>query len=85
MTTSTPDEIEQTAADAIRKAANATGCERLDDCQPGKTPDWRLTLDDGRVADVEVTACVDPDEAGIFAAARSKDREQRNGPTKPLV
>ena len=84
MTTNTPDEIERAAVDAISKVVNVTGCERLDDRQPGKTPDWRLTLDDGHAADVEVTTCVDPDEARFFAAARSKDGEQKKWPNKNL-
>ena len=64
---------EQAAVDAISKVVNVTGCERLDDRRPGKTPDWRLTLDDGRVADVEVTRAVDQHEASLHAAVRDKN------------
>ena len=73
MEAATSAEIEEAAVEAISKVVPVSRCERLDDRRPGKTPDWRLTLGDGRVADVEVTRAVDQAEAGLLAAAHTKD------------
>ncbi len=73
----TSAEIEEAAVEAISKVVSVSRCERLDDRRPGTTPDWRLTLGDGRVADVEVTTCPDQAEVELFAAARTKDGSQK--------
>ena len=48
------------------------------------TPDWRLMLRDGRVADVEVTSC--PDEPGLrlFKAAQTEDWSPKEWPDAGL-
>ena len=85
MGTRSPDRIEEAAVEAISKVEQVDHWERLDDRQPGKTPDWRLTLSDGRVADVEVTSC--PDELGLrfFKAGQTKTGHQSNGPTQGFL
>lgn len=67
---------EQAAADAICAVEDVARCERLVPSGNAKTPDWRLTMTDGRVADVEVTLCTD--EAGIwFTQSLSPDGSAR--------
>ena len=58
-----PREDERAAADAICAAEDVERCERLVPSGSVKTPDWRVFMIDGRVADVEVTRCTD--EAGV--------------------
>ena len=58
-----PRADEQAAADAIRAVEDVERCERLLPSGRDKTPDWRVFMTDGRVADVEVTLCTD--EAGV--------------------
>ena len=73
MGTVTLAEIEEAAVEAICKVEQVDDCERLVPDGRVATPDWRLTLGDGRVADVEVTTCPDQAEVELFAAARTKD------------
>ncbi len=64
--------VEEAARDAICAVVDVECCERL---LPGHvaTPDWRMTLGDGRVADVEVTRCIDQATTELFAAAHTRD------------
>ena len=55
---------EQAGADAICAVEDVERCERLVPSGSAKTPDWRVTMADGRVADVEVTLCTE--EAGVW-------------------
>ena len=73
MGTVTLAEIEEAAVEAICKVEQVDDCERLVPDGRVATPDWRLTLGDGRVADVEVTTCPDQAEVELFAAVRTKD------------
>ena len=84
MSPSTSDDIETAAVDAIGKVVAVNACERLNPTGQGPTPDWRLTLSDGRVADVEVTTCPDPDELGLFAAAHNPDGSPKEWPDERL-
>ena len=84
MGTGSPDRIEEAAVEAIGKVEQVDHCERLDDRQPGNTPDWRLTLSDGRVADVEVTRATDEAERGLFGAVRTKEGSVKEWPSAKL-
>ena len=55
-------------------------------CFPGHvaTPDWRLTLNDGRIADMEVVRCIDRAAAELFAAAHNKDGSPKEHRRKEL-
>ena len=68
-----PSDDEQAAADAICAVEDVAHCERL--VPPGhvKTPDWRVWMADGRVADVEVTGCTDGAMAAFFAEMHEND------------
>ena len=73
-----PREDEQVAADAICAVVDVAHCERLEPRGHVKTPDWRMVLADGRVADVEVTGCTDGDTAAFFAAFHERDGTLRS-------
>ena len=70
---SVPSDTERAAADAICAVVDVAHCERLEPSGHVKTPDWRLSLADGRVADVEVTGCTDGDTAAFFAELHERD------------
>ena len=59
---------EQGAVDAIGAVVDVAHCERLKPLGHIKTPDWRMWMPDGRVADVEVTTRTDGDALGFFKA-----------------
>jgi len=84
MRTVTPTEIEQAAVDAISKVVSVSHSKRLDDGAPGKTPDWRLTFSDGRVADVEVTEATDEAERRLFGAVQTKEGSVKEWPCAKL-
>ena len=65
---SASSDTERAAADAICAVVDVTRCERLEPPGHIKTPDWRMVLADGRVADVEVTTFIDGDALGFFKA-----------------
>lgn len=58
-----PRADEQAAANAICAVEDVEQRERLLPSGSVKTPDWRVLMSDGRVADVEVTLCTE--EAGV--------------------
>lgn len=64
-----PDE--QAAIDAICGVEDVAEYQRLEPKGSVPTPDWRVTLADGRVADVEVTLAADEAELS-FSAQMSK-------------
>ena len=64
---------EQAAADAIGAVVDAAYFERLEPPGHMKTPDWRVTLACGRVADVEVTTYTDGDALSFSDALTNKD------------
>ena len=64
---------EQAAADAICTVVDAAHYERLEPLGQMKTPDWRVTLACGRVADVEVTTYTDGDALSFSDALTNKD------------
>ena len=66
-------DTERAAADAVCAVVDVAHCERLEPRGHIKTPDWRMVLAEGRVADVEVTGCTDGDSAAFFSAAHEKD------------
>ena len=74
---------EQAAADAISAVEDVAHCERLVPSGTDKTPDWRVTMTDGRVADVEVTLCTD--EAAVrFTQSLSPGGSARRWPDERL-
>lgn len=75
---SASSDTERAAADAIRAVVEVTHSERLEPRGHVKTPDWRMVLADGRVADVEVTGCTDGDTAAFFAAFHERDGTLRS-------
>ena len=79
----TPTKIEEAARDVIFAVENVESCERL---PPGHvaTPDWRMTLKNGRVADVEVTRCIDPAKAELFDAAHTENGTPKKWHNKKL-
>ena len=83
MDTITPSKIEERAAEIIREVENVVDCKRLVPCSD-PTPDWRMKLKDGRVADVEVTRCVDQPERELFAAAHTRDGLPKKWHSKKL-
>ena len=66
-------EIEEVAVEAIGKVEQVADRERLVPDGVVATPDWRLTLGDGRVADVEVIRCIAPAATALFSEAHHKD------------
>ena len=52
-----PDEVEKAGLEVVRAVVDVARYERLVPSgeRGEKTPDWRVWLDDGRIADVEVT------------------------------
>lgn len=60
-----PDE--QAAIDAIFGVEDVSEYQRLEPEGSVPTPDWRVTLADGRVADVEVTLAADEAELSFWA------------------
>ena len=83
METNTPTMAEEAARDAICAVVDVERCERL---LPGHvaTPDWRLTLNDGRIADMEVVRCIDRAATELFAAAHNKDGSPKEHRRKEL-
>ncbi|MXW99872.1 MAG: hypothetical protein F4118_11235 [Acidimicrobiaceae bacterium] len=78
-----PRADEQAAADAICAVEDVEQCERLVPSGSVKTPDWRVLMSDGRVADVEVTLCTD--EAGVrFMQSFSPRGSARRWPDERL-
>ena len=74
----TPTKIEKAAIETIRAVTNAASYKHLEPVG-GPTPDWQLTLGDGSVAYVEVTACVDAPVQELFSMTRNDD-----GSAKPF-
>ena len=64
---------ERAAVDAIGVVVDVAHCERLEPPGHIKTPDWRVTLACGRVADVEVTTRTDGDALSFSDALTNKD------------
>ena len=78
-----PSEVERAGLEVVRAVVDVTDHKRLvSSGKTGeKTGDWRVWLNDGRIADVEVTRWTDRDETEFFNAAHEKDdslREWRN-------
>ena len=69
-----PDEVEKAGLEVVRAVVDVARYERLVPSgeRGEKTPDWRVWLDDGRIADVEVTTNTDGD-AMSFESALSVD------------
>ncbi|MXZ86861.1 MAG: hypothetical protein F4Z02_14560 [Acidimicrobiia bacterium] len=72
-----PDE--QAAIDAIRGVEDVVGCQRLKPEGSVPTPDWRVTLADGRVADVEVTLAADGAELSFWAQMSEVEIDPETG------
>ena len=72
-----PSEAEKDGLEAVRGVEDVTHYERLVPSGSGGTPDWRVRLDDGCVADVEVTTFTDPDVRSFSAQLHEKDRSFR--------
>ena len=68
---------EQAGLDAVFAVEDVKRHKRLVPNGRGKTPDWRVTVADGRVADVEVTTCTDGAVAAFFAELHEKDGSLR--------
>lgn len=83
MSGNAPRADEQAAADAICAVEDVERCERLVPSGRDKTPDWRVCMTDGRVADVEATLCAD--EAGVrFTQSLSPHGSARRWPDERL-
>ena len=81
---SASSDTEAAAADAICAVVDVTRRERLEPPGHIKTPDWRMTLADGRVAYVEVTRWTDGDTTAFFNAAHEKDDSLREWGSEKL-
>ena len=81
-----PDEDEKDGLEAVRGVVDVTSYERLVPSgeKGAKTPDWRVWMADGRVADVEVTTCTDRHERELSAAIRARDGAPQEWPDRRL-
>lgn len=63
---------ERAALDTVRAVEDFTRYERLTPSGQGDTADWRVWMEDGRVADVEVTRFVDQGTRDLLAAGHDR-------------
>jgi len=82
-----PSEADKDGLEAVRGVEAVTAHEWL---KPSgktgeRTPDWRVWLADGRVADVEVTRWIDGDEEEFFNETFKKDDSKREWGSKKLA
>lgn len=70
-----PSEAEQAGLEAVRAVVEVTDHKRLESSgkRGEKTPDWRVWMADGRVADLEVTTFTDRDIRSFSAQLHDKD------------
>ena len=80
-----PDAVEEAALEVVCGVEDVTHYERLLPSSNGGTSDWRVWMADGRVADVEVTTCTDPNERELFAAMHTKDGTPKQWPDRRLA
>ena len=87
MSVNEPDEDEKDGLEAVHGVVDVTSYKRLvPSVEKGaKTPDWRVWMADGRVADVEVTTCTDRDERELFAAMHARDGTPQEWPDRRLA
>ena len=85
MSDAEPSEAERDGLEAVRGVVDVTDCERLVPSGNGGTPDWRVWMADGRVADVEVTTCTDRNERRLSAAMHAKDGTPQEWPDRRLA
>ena len=62
------DEVEKAGLEVVRAVVDVARYERLVPFGNGGTPDWRVWMADGRIADVEVTTCPDGEGQSFFKA-----------------
>ena len=80
-----PDAVEKAGLEVVRGVVDVTDYERLVPSGNGGTPDWRVRVADGRVADVEVTTCTDRNERRLSAAMHAKDGTPQEWPDRRLA
>lgn len=74
MSSNEPDAVEKAGLEVVRGVEEVARHKRLTPSGKSgeKTPDWRVWLDDGRKADVEVTRCTDEGIRAFKAALEPK-------------
>ena len=85
MSNTKSDEVEQAGLEAVCGVEPVTQYERLVPSGNGGTPDWRVWLVDGRIADLEVTTCTDGNERRLFAQMHARDGTPQEWPDRRLA